>query len=88
MWKMDTEELIRKCQAVALKGEEEDIVTFTARMKITGEKIAANSLVGKVLLTRGVSREGLKAATQQAWRTVKEVKIERWGQYFSVQVCV
>lgn len=54
---MDTEELIRKFQVVALKEEEEDIVTFMGRMKIKGHKIAANSLVGKVLLTRGVNRE-------------------------------
>lgn len=76
---MDTEELIRKCQAVALKEEEEDIVTFMGRIKIKGDKIAANSLVGKVLLTRGVNRDGLKAAMQLAWRTIKEVKIESIG---------
>lgn len=32
-------------------------------------------MVGKILVARGV-KEGLKAAMQQAWRTIKEVKIE------------
>lgn len=76
---MDTEELIRKCPAVALKEEEEDLVTVMGRMKIKGEKLAANCLIGKVLLTKGINREGLKAAMQQAWRIVKEVKIESMG---------
>lgn len=45
-------------------------------MKVTGEKIVANCLVGKVMITKRVNREGLRAAMQQAWRTIKEVKIE------------
>ena len=76
---MNTEELIRKCQAIALKEEEEDVVTFMGRMKTKGEKTAANSLVGKILHTRGVNKEGLKAAMQLAWRTVKEIKVESMG---------
>ena len=48
---MDAEELIRKCQAVTLKEEEEDIETFMGRMKIKGEKVATHCLVGNVLLT-------------------------------------
>lgn len=50
------------------------------RMKKTGEKIVANCLVGKGMLIRGVNREGLKAAMQHAWRTVKEVKVESMGE--------
>ncbi|KAH9698768.1 DUF4283 domain-containing protein [Citrus sinensis] len=76
---MDTEELLRKCQAVVSKEEETDIVTFMGQMKIKGEEVAANSLVGKVLLSRSINREGLKVAMQTAWRTVKEVKIESVG---------
>lgn len=49
------------------------------RMTIQGEKLAANCLVGKVLLTRGINREGLKAAMQQTWRALKGVKIESMG---------
>ncbi|KAH9685370.1 CCHC-type domain-containing protein [Citrus sinensis] len=49
------------------------------RMKATGEKIAANCLIGKIMLTRGVNREGLKTAMQLAWRTVREVKVESMG---------
>lgn len=44
------------------------------------EKIEAHYRVGKVLLTRTINKDGLKEAMQQAsrqaWRTVKEVKIE------------
>ena len=47
---MAAEELIRKCQAIVLE-EEEDILTFMGSMKTRGEKMAANCLVGKVLLT-------------------------------------
>ncbi|KAH9647988.1 hypothetical protein KPL70_025411 [Citrus sinensis] len=39
----------------------------------------AGCLVGKVMLTKGVNKEGLKAALQQVWRTFKEVKIESVG---------
>lgn len=56
---MDAEEL-----AVHLKEEEEDIVTFMGRIKIHGEKMAAHCLVGKVLLTRSINREGLKTTMQ------------------------
>ncbi|KAH9697633.1 zinc knuckle protein [Citrus sinensis] len=76
---MDTEELLRKCQAIVSKEEETDIVTFMGRMKIKGEEVAANCLVGKVLTSRSINKEGLKAAMQMAWRTVKEVKIESMG---------
>ncbi|KAL9444024.1 hypothetical protein AB3S75_017241 [Citrus x aurantiifolia] len=77
---MDREELVRKCQAIVLKEEEEDTITVMGKMREAGEEIAANCLVGKILLTRGVNREGLRAAMQQAWRTVKEVKIESMGE--------
>ena len=77
---MDTEELVRKCQAIVLKEEKEDTITVMGKMREAGEEIAANCLVGKILLTRGVNREGLRAAMQQAWRTVKEVKIESMGE--------
>ena len=49
------------------------------RMKIKGEKIVANSLVGKILHTLGVNKEGLKTAMQLALRTVKEIKVESMG---------
>lgn len=74
---MDTAELIRKCQTVVLKEEEEDIVNFMGRMKIKREEMVANYLVGKVLLSQSINREGLKAAMQQVWKTVKEVKIDQ-----------
>lgn len=76
---MDTEELIRKCQAIVLKEEEEDTVQLREGMKATGAKLAANCLIGKVMLNRGVNREGLKTAMNQAWRTAREVKIESMG---------
>lgn len=63
---MDVEELLRKCQAIALKEEDDDIVTFVGRMKIKREIFFANCLFRKVLLTRGMNREGLKEAMYQA----------------------
>ncbi|GAY64104.1 hypothetical protein CUMW_231010 [Citrus unshiu] len=44
---MDTEDLLHKCQAVVLKEEEADIVAFIGQMRIKGEEVAANCLVGK-----------------------------------------
>lgn len=48
-------------------------------MKEKKEKVLAGYLMGKILLTRGVHKEGLKMALQQVWRTIKEVKIESLG---------
>ncbi|KAH9785588.1 zinc knuckle protein [Citrus sinensis] len=76
---MNTEELIRKCQAITLKEEEEDTVAVMGKMKAKGVKITANCLVGKILLTRGVNLEGLRSAIRQVWRSIKEVKIESMG---------
>lgn len=59
---METEELIRKCSAITLEEEEEDKIIFGGSMKAKGEKIAAGCLVGKILSTRGISHEGVKAA--------------------------
>ncbi|XP_024045326.1 uncharacterized protein LOC127901390 [Citrus sinensis] len=73
---METEELIRKCSAITLEEEEEDKVIFGGSMKAKGEKIAAGCLVGKILSTRGISYEGVKAALQQAWRPVGMIKVE------------
>lgn len=61
---MDVDKLIRKCQAVHLKEEEEDVVTFMGRIKILGEKMAAHCLVGNVLVTRSINKEGLKTTMQ------------------------
>ena len=35
--------------------------------------------MGKILLTRGVNRKGLKVSLHQAWRTVRDFKIESLG---------
>lgn len=48
-------------------------------MKARGEKIVAGCLIGKVINTRGVSIEGLKAMIQRIWKTSREVKIESLG---------
>ncbi|KAL9412274.1 hypothetical protein AB3S75_045822 [Citrus x aurantiifolia] len=76
---MDAEELIRKCEAITLQSEEDNMISFGGRMKAKGEKLAAHCLVGKILQSRSVSREGLRAAMQQAWRTNKEIKVESLG---------
>ncbi|KAH9799961.1 hypothetical protein WN943_000608 [Citrus x changshan-huyou] len=77
---METEELIKKCRAISLEGEEEDKVSFVGNMKTKGAEIAAGCLVGKILTTRGVSIEGLRAAMHQVWRTIRGVRIENLGE--------
>lgn len=69
---MGTEDLIRKYQAITIEGEEEDTITFMGSMKEKGVQIVAGCLVGKILLTTGIPRDGLQTARQKAWRTVRE----------------
>lgn len=76
---MDTEELIRKCKALSIREEEKNRVTLEVKMKEKREKVLAGCLMGKILLPRGVHKEGFKIALQQVWRTIKEVKIESLG---------
>lgn len=60
--KIETEELIRKCQAITLEGEEADQFIFEGLMKEKGYRAVAGCLAGKILLAREVNREGLKIA--------------------------
>lgn len=76
---MDTEELIRKCGAITLQEEENDRIDFFGSMEEKGLKIAANCLVGKIMLNKGVSIEGLRVVMQQVWRSIKEFKVESAG---------
>ena len=76
---MDTEELIRKCKAITIREEDKAKITLEVNLKNNKEQIMAGCLVGKVLLTNGVNKDGLKAALQQVWRTFKGVKIESVG---------
>ncbi|KAL9408562.1 hypothetical protein AB3S75_047020 [Citrus x aurantiifolia] len=76
---MDIEELIRRCSAITLQEEENDKIDFFGSMKEKGLKIAANCLVGKIMLNKGVSIEGLRAVLQQVWRSIKEFKLESAG---------
>ena len=76
---MDTDELIRKCKAITIREEDKARVTLEVGLKTKKERMLAGCLMGKVLLSRGFNKEGLKAALQQVWRTFKEVKIESLG---------
>ncbi|KAK9221980.1 hypothetical protein WN944_010411 [Citrus x changshan-huyou] len=76
---MDTEELIRKCKAISIKGEQPNKISFMGRKSVRGEQIAACCLVGKIMHQRGVNLEGLRSAMLQIWRTNKEVRIESLG---------
>ncbi|KAH9743696.1 CCHC-type domain-containing protein [Citrus sinensis] len=67
-------------KVISLEGEEEDKVSFVGNMKTKGAEIAAGCLVGKILTTRGVSIEGLRAAMHQVWRTIRRVRIENLGE--------
>lgn len=73
---MDIEELIRKCTAISIKGEQLNKISFMGRKSARGEQIAACYLVGKIMHQRGVNLEGLRSAMLQIWRTNKEVRIE------------
>lgn len=73
---MDDDELIRRCEAITLNSEEENMISFIGRMKTKGEKLVAHYLVGKILHARSVPRKGLRAAMQQAWRSTKELKVD------------
>ncbi|KAL9411658.1 hypothetical protein AB3S75_045289 [Citrus x aurantiifolia] len=76
---MDTEELTRKCKAITIREEDKAKITLEVNLKNKKEQMMARCLVGKALLTKGVNKDGLKAALQQVWRTFKEVKIESVG---------
>ncbi|KAL9460149.1 hypothetical protein AB3S75_003367 [Citrus x aurantiifolia] len=76
---MDTDELIRKCNAITIREEDKTSMSLEVNVTATRGKMLASCLVGKVLLTRAVNKEGFKSALQQVWRTVKEVKIESLG---------
>lgn len=43
---------------------------------------ASHCLIGKILLNRGIHIEGLRVVMRQVSRTLKEVKIESWGENF------
>ena len=62
---METEELIKKCRAITLEEEEEDKVSFASKMKAKGIETIERCLLGKVLITRVVNKEGLQVAMQQ-----------------------
>ncbi|KAL9437045.1 hypothetical protein AB3S75_022980 [Citrus x aurantiifolia] len=76
---MDTEELIRKCRAITIREEDRTQMSVEVNMKARNREVLAGCLVGKVLLSKSVNKEGLKSALQQTWRTLKEVKIESLG---------
>ena len=76
---MDTKELIRKCRAITIREEDRTQMSVKVNMKAKRREVLAGCLVGKILLSRSVNKEGLKSALQQAWRTLKEVKIESLG---------
>lgn len=76
---METEELIRKCKAITLEEDKTSRVAMGEIMKGKGKKLVAGSLLGRVLHPRGVSREGLKSALQQVWRTAEGFRVESLG---------
>ena len=66
---METEKLIRKCKAINLGEGEKSRVAIGDVMKGKGRKLVSGCLLGKVLHPRGVSKEGIKLALQQVWKT-------------------
>lgn len=76
---METEELICKCKAITLEEDKTSRVSIGEIMKGKGKKLVVGSLLGRVLHPRGVSREGLKSALQQVWRTTEGFRVESLG---------
>ncbi|KAK9178519.1 hypothetical protein WN943_027710 [Citrus x changshan-huyou] len=76
---METEELIRRCKAITLRESEKSRVAIGDVMKGKGRKLVTGCLLGKVLHPRGVSREGIKSALQQVWKTAEGFKVESLG---------
>lgn len=68
-----------KCKAIILEEEKKSRVVIGDIMKDKERKLVVECLLGKVLHSRRVNKEGLKSALQQVWRTVEEVKIESLG---------
>lgn len=68
-----------KCKAIILEEEKMSRVVIGDIMKDKERKLVVECLLGKVLHSRGVNKEGLKSALQQVWRTIEEVKIESLG---------
>ena len=62
-----------------MESEEANKITFVSSMRKNRAKVVARCLVGKILHNKGVNREGLRIALQQAWSTIKKVKIESLG---------
>ena len=62
---MDTEEVIHKCKAITIREEDEAKITLEVNLKNKKEQMMAGCLVGKVLLTNRVNKDGLKAELQQ-----------------------
>lgn len=71
--------LIKKCRVIALDEEKENKVSFAGKMKAKGAETVERCLLGNVLITRVVNKEGLRVTMQQVWRIVREVKIENLG---------
>ena len=61
---MDTEELIRKCQAITIREEDKAKITLEVNLEKKKEQMMVGCLVGKVMLAKGVNKEGLKVALQ------------------------
>lgn len=76
---MEIKEFIKKCRTITLEEKGEDKVSFVGKMKAIRAISAGGCLLGKILITRGVNKEGLHMAIQQVWWTVREVKIENLG---------
>ena len=62
---MDTNELIRKCKAITIREEDRSKVSLEVNMKEKRGQVLARCLMGKVLISTGVNKKGLKIALQQ-----------------------
>ncbi|XP_050222721.1 uncharacterized protein LOC126672813 [Mercurialis annua] len=74
-------ELASLCQSLTLSDDEEDVVACDLGeiARDAGEKKVANSLIGKIMSTKRVNREGFIQTVSYLWRTKEPLTVEAVG---------
>ncbi|KAK1551390.1 hypothetical protein Q3G72_034768 [Acer saccharum] len=73
---MNADEVARLCASMSLKDREGPVRSLQTGLKDAGLKRLANSLVGKVLTTKTVHRDGFRVVLRKIWQTREGVEIE------------
>ncbi|XP_050222924.1 uncharacterized protein LOC126673013 [Mercurialis annua] len=70
------------CQSLSLSDEEDDIpvCVLGEKARVAGEDKVAKSLIGKILSTKTVNRDGFISTVNYIWRTKDPVVVEMLGK--------